>query len=390
MAEETLTVVAPANPFAKDGWSETPPEPIIPAAATPAATVSPVVPATPEATPSATPATTVATPPEEEAVDTNTWLKNKWGFENEEAADTEIKILREKASKGYEYKNDESRKLAEYINEGKIDDLYNFLDVQKKVDKLSKADLTDKNVATELVKFGIQKDNPTLNADEVDFLFNEKYSLPSKPIQGDDLDDEYSQKVEAWKTQVSNIEKRLVIEAKMNQPKLAQLKTELVLPDIKKVEVPNPNTPTQEELDKVEGVRKSYLSKLESDYKNFKGYDIKYKDEEVEIPVSFAIPEDEKIALKKELENFDVDGFVLSRWFNQDGSPNIMQMMDDVTLLRNKEKAFQKIANEVGAQMKLHYMGKKSNVVVNGHQPVINQNEQTPLQEEIAYLWKQR
>ena len=104
-------------------------------------------------------------PPTEdtEVLEPNAWLKQKWGWDTEEVADNEIKALREKAAKSFEYKNDDSRKIAEYINEGKEDELYKFLDIKKRVEKLSTAELTDKSIAAELVKFGIQKDNPTLN-----------------------------------------------------------------------------------------------------------------------------------------------------------------------------------------------------------------------------------
>ena len=316
----------------------------------------------------------------------------KIGLEKEEDVLNEITTLRERASKGYEYKNEDSKRVAEYINEGKEDDLYKFLDTKKKVEKLATADLSDKNIAAELVKFGLQKDNPTLNEDEVDFLFNEKYTLPKKPVQDDvDTDEDYADKVKVWENQVATIEKRMVIEAKIAQPKMAQYKTELVLPDIQREGNAGQQALTQEELQRQEGIRDNFLSKLESDYKNFNGYEVKYKDEEVEIPITFAIADEDKIALKEELKDFDVDGFIGNRWFNQDGSPNVMQMMDDVTLLRNKEKAFQKIANEVGAQMKLHYMGKKSNVNVTGAAEVIKlEGDKTQREKEIEFIWKQR
>src|SRR3954467_603365 len=101
----------------------------------------------------ATITTETETKPEEEILDESSYLKNKFGWDSEEVALSEIKALREKAEKNFEYKNEDSKKLAEYINEGKIDDLYQFLDTQKRIDRLSKADLSDKNIAAELVKF---------------------------------------------------------------------------------------------------------------------------------------------------------------------------------------------------------------------------------------------
>lgn len=330
------------------------------------------------------------TEPIEDVWDEAKYLKENFGFDSPEVAKEEIKKLREK--KDYEFKNDDSRKLAEYINEGKVDDLYGFLSTKKKVEKLIKADVTDTNVAAELVKFGIQNDNPSLDESEIEFMFNEKYGLPPKPVQAiDELDSEFEARELQWQQQKQSIEKKLVIEAKIAKPKLEQLNTELVLPDIKK-DIPSQSPEAlAEEQQRLDSIRTNYLSVLESDFKNFNGYDLKYKDEEVEIPVSFVVSDEEKSALKNELTNFDVDAFIISRWFTEEGKPNITQMMDDVTLLRNKEKVFQKMINEVGTQMKLHYMGKKSNVNVTGAQQTFTQDgNKSNFDKQVEFLWNQK
>ena len=93
--------------------------------------------------------------------------------------------------------------------------------------------------------------------------------------------------------------------------------------------------------------------------------------------------------MKTELENFDVDGFIGSRWFNQDGTPNVTQMMDDIVLLRDKEKVFQKVANEIGSKMKEHYIKVKSNVNVGGQQSVFQPNgEKSEMDKQIEHIWK--
>lgn len=117
---------------------------------------------------------------EEEILDPKDWLKREFDIEDVQVLKNEreeLKKLKEKGS-SFEFKNDDSKKIAEYINEGKIDDLYNFLDTQKRVSKLATADVSDKNIAAELVKFGIQKDNPNLTQDDVEFIFNKKFSAP--------------------------------------------------------------------------------------------------------------------------------------------------------------------------------------------------------------------
>src|SRR5436190_3069820 len=286
--------------------------------------------------------------PKEEIFDEDKYVKDKWGWDNAEVGKKEVEALRERA-KALDLTDEESRKDLSYIKEGKKKDLYNFLHQQEQVEKLVTSDLTNKSVAAELVKFSIGNKNKNLSPDEVDFLFNERFSIPSKPVQGDDLDEEYNPKVEAWKKQVENVEKRLVIEAKLAQPELEKLKTELVLPDIQK---PVDTEAQQKELQRVEGLAKRYQETLESDFKKFNGYEIKYKDEEVEIPVSFTISDEEKISLKNELKDFDPIDFIGKRWFSEEGTPNITAIMDDMTLLRKKEVVLQKMVNEVGSKMR--------------------------------------
>lgn len=385
MSEETTTIT-PNNPFVEESWSDSPV--IVEKTAEETATQ------TNSETNTETQVNNGAT---ETAAEANTATETqvaepfykKLGFEKEEDVETEITTLREKASKAFEYKNDESKRLAEYINEGKEDDVYKFLSNKKKVEKLSTADLTDKSIAAELVKFGIQSDNPNLDEDEVEFLFNEKYSVPSKPTQGDvEDDDDYAGRVTAWETQKANIEKRMVIEAKMAQPKMAQLKSELVLPDIQREANQNNNQPSPEELGRMEEVRQKFLTKLESDFKNFTGFETKYKDEEVEIPVSFGYSDEEKASQKAELADFDVNEFLDKRWF-KDGVPDVTRMMKDISLLRDEEKVFQKIANEVGSKMKEHYIKLKANVNVNGEQQAFKpDSEKSQKEKEIEYIWK--
>lgn len=392
MSFENEQVVTLTAPFGGDSWTEKQPEEIKqPEAAIQEPEKKVEQPATePPVTEPPVSKEPAKTELDDDVWDESKYLKDNFGFDSPEVAKEEIRKLREK--KEYEFKNEDSKKLAEYINEGKVDDLYGFLSTKKKVEKLIGADVTDTRIAAELVKFGIQNDNPSLDESEVEFMFNEKYGLPAKPVQAaDELDSEFEAREAQWEQQKQDIEKRLVIEAKIAKPKLEQLNTELVLPDIKReIQTQSPEA-IAEEQQRLEGIRKNYLSVLESDFKNFNGYDLKYKDEEVEIPVSFVVSDEDKAALKNELQSFDVDAFILGRWFTEDGKPNVTQMMDDVTLLRSKEKVFQKMINEVGTQMKLHYMGKKSNVSVTGAQETFKPDgTKSEMDKQIEFLWNQK
>lgn len=305
----------------------------------------------------------------EEVLDPNTYLKTKWGWETEEQADNEIKELREKATKAFEYKNEESKTVAEYINEGKEDDLYQFLDTKRKVQKLSTADLSDKNVAAELVKFGIQKDNPNLSADEVEFLFNEKYSLPVKPVKNEiDDDDEYEAKVSNWQTQVSNIEKRLVIEAKMNQPKLAQLSNELVLPKINKEATANQSQPTPEEKAEFDKAKELFLQSAKQTVDGFSGFTTQVKDKDVDYSVSYTPSVDERKLLSENLNKlaesgFDANTLFAERWYDVNTKTfKIDQMTKDLSRIFIGENSDRKLAADAANKRLETYLAEKRNV----------------------------
>lgn len=365
MSEQNVTtqpqeVSAPEfNPFAQQSWSENAPEgaPAGEETRTPETTAAPA--AATETTPPA------ETAPPAAAVDYNAYLKEKFGWDSEEVAAQQLAELKEKA-KGKEFANDYSRQMYEYLLEGKEDDLYSHLSQKKQIEKLLSADVTDEKTAAEMVKFGIKSKNNDLTSDEVEFLFNKRFGIPKEPTQLDtETDEEFDARKNEWAAQVNAVKKEMIIEAKLAKPEIEKLKNELVLPKIGGEGQPQL---TQEDLQRLEENQKRFIQKVDAEFKNFNGFEVKYKDEEVEIPVTFGYDEAQKAALKEELKTFDVDVFFDQRWFSN-GEPNVVKIMQDISLLKDGEAVMQKIANEVGAQVLKHYRKTTSNVSVTGGQP---------------------
>jgi len=309
--------------------------------------------------------------PEEELLEPSAYLKSKWGWESEEAADTEIKSLREKA-KGFEYKNEDSKKIAEYINEGKVDELYKFLDTQKKVEKLATADVTDKNVAAELVKFGIQKDNPNLTADDVEFIFNKKFSTPKEPVQrGDELDEEFTERHSEWQQAKANAERELIIEAKMAQPKMAQFKTELVLPQIQKENTQTQVQPSQEDLDAFAKEKDSFLQSAQKSIEGFNGFTVQVKDKDVDYKSSYTPSSEEKVFISNLLQEFANSGFntnvlFLKKWLDKDNKINVNEMTEDLSRVYFGKNSDQKLATDSANKRLEAYIKDKKKIDVSG------------------------
>lgn len=324
---------------------------------------------TPEPTPEPMPEP--AKPEPDEVITPQDWLKRELDIEDIailKQEREELKKLKENPNQAFSWKNNDSQKLAEYINEGKVDDLYKFLHTQSQVKRLSSSDVTDKNIAAELVKFGIKNETPSLTDEDVDFLFNEKYATPPKPVQAaDELDDEYSLRVSDWQTKVSSIERRLMIEAKMNQPKLANLLTDLKLPDIQR-EAPQPS---KEELEQISAMQTSFLEKAAASINAFSGFTANVKDKDVDYKVSYTPSNEEKKLLNEVMQsfaktNFDANIIFADRWLNQDGSINETQVTEDLSRVFMGKNADAKMASEAANQRLELYLKGKKNINLNG------------------------
>jgi hypothetical protein len=293
--------------------------------------------------------------------DPNQFVKERFGFESVEEAENQFKKFKEQPS--FEFKDDVSKTLFDAIREGKADDVYQVLNEQKRLDKLTTAELNP-DLAVEIIKENIKNKHKDLNQEEVDLLFFEKFYVPLKPEQSfDDSDEDYSEKLKTWQSQVDYVEKRLMIEAKLSRPELEKYKSDIKLPDI--YNESGRQAESQAEFEIMQQARYEYEKTLNSDFQSFNGFNVSVKDEDVEIPIAFNVNEEERLAMKNQLEDFDTDSYFENRWFNEDGKPNVQQIMADKYLLENREKIFSKIANEAASQRLLAHLKKSGNININ-------------------------
>jgi hypothetical protein len=273
--------------------------------------------------------------------------------------------LREAAKTPEEIKfaNEQSQKFFDLLKEGKEDDVYTFLDTKRKLGG------ADKMSAQEAIRLQIEMANPHYKPEDVADVFEEKYSIPEKPEQTlDEDDDEFAARETKWKAQVEKISRRIERDAVEARTALAKLNQDLVLPDIPKKQQADPKQveAQQKELERLDLARQTYLQSLDSDYNSFDGFKAVFKSEDAEIPVSFEVQGDEKVQMKEQLKNFDIEGFAMSRWFHQDGKPNVKQLMEDMYLLNNRDKIFQKLVNDSGQKVLVENKKKASNIDLNG------------------------
>ena len=323
-------------------------------------------------------------------VDYNSFVKETFGYESLDEAKAEfeqLKKLKETAPKEQSFANDESKTLYQAWVEGKKDEVLDYLSTQKKIEKLATSEV-DSYTAEEIIKMNIKQKNKNLSDDEVDFVFSERFSMPKKPVQGaDEYDDDYQTRVSDWESKFQAAQKKLIIEAKMAQPEIEKIKSELVLPSIQ-TDNQFSEAQAQEELQQAEEMRKEFEQTLEKEYKDFSGFNVTFKDESagIEIPISYVPTDDEKVSLKQELSDFDYSEYFGNRWFSKEGKPEIKNMMADKYFLENKEKILQKVANEAAQQMRLKMIALQSNINIkgNGQQQTFTPNQNQSEMDKMA------
>ena len=382
------TIGAPAglhpdfDPFDDGAWESQPGEATEPAA-----------PADPATTYSATAEPPVEPAASENIVDADAYLKETLGFDNWDAAKLELETLRKNASTPAEIKfaNEQSEKLFLALKEGKEDDIYSYLSRKKELERVSKLEVSKPEDAEQVLKTSLKYRHPELSADEVDHLFKMQHPVPPKPVQRtDQSDEEYESSLSLWQQQVEQAQKGMVIQAKLAKPELAKITPELVLPDIPQA-TPKPAEPSQEELAQLQQIRDAYLQDVSKGLNDLKGYNVEYKDEEVKLNLNYEITPEEKAKLKPIMESLATDiSYLQNRWANPDGTYNAKLMAEDLYLLENKEKVFQKFANESASQRLAHKIKADSNIDLNASSPQRTYNPEshrTEWEKAEDYIW---
>lgn len=343
---------------------------------------------------------------EEEIVDADEWLKGQFGWENADAAKAEIEELRklkESASSQseIEFANEQSAKFFKLLQEGKEDDLYSFLENKKKFDRLSSITDLDTRSAAEIIKLNMQQKYKDLTPAEIEYKFNKQFAVPAKPNQGEmETDDEYQERLQSWEAKAKDIETEMFIEAKLAKPELEKFKNELVLPDVQFESDSQNYQPTQEELEATEALMNQFKESAKAALSSFDGFNVSVKDEEVEIPLSYAVSDEEKSVVSSQLErfadaNFDANVVLAERWLKDDGKGgyqlNTNQIIRDLTLLQSDGKMNQKFVNDAASKRLTEYIKKTSNVSVTSQtaQSTFNpSSSKSELDKQIEYIWK--
>lgn len=390
MAEETaiaepiqglpgMQVITPSgNLFDDGGWTTTAPEQTKPADATDTAT---------ETKPTDKPA-------DDEIVDELEYLEKQTGFKSWDevkALKTEAEQLRSKVQTPAERKfaNEESKRLAEAWEAGETDKVFDYLNTQRQLKKA--ADLP----AADAIKLHLQQTNPHFKPEDIEDVFEERYSLPKKPVQSvEEEAEDFQDRMTEYNTRVAKVNRAIERDAFTAKQDLAKRITELVPPEIPKQQ--EQQGPPQEVLEARKAFVENYRKEAPKQLGEIKEFSTTFKDDVAEFSVSYGIKPEDLAPYKAELEAFadkglDVNHLFSKRWINQDGSVNIKRMGEDLYLLDNRDKIFKSIATETGMQRMKAQAKINKNINVGGETKVVNMDktEKGSQAKAIDELWKQ-
>ena len=143
----------------------------------------------------------------------------------------------------------------------------------------------------------------------------------------------------------------------------------------------------------------SFKQNAQAALKSFDGFSVSVKDEEVEIPLSYAVSDEERSAVATQLErfadsNFDANTILAERWLKDDGKGsyelNTNQIIRDLTLLQSEGKVNQKFVNDAAAKRLAEHIRKTSNVTMTSRTPqnTFNAEEKSDRDKQIEFIWK--
>lgn len=305
---------------------------------------------------------------QEEIPDGKNFLKERLGYDDWDSAKNEIETLRRKSSTPAEikYENEESALIHKALLAGKKEPLYQYLDRQSKLDRLTSGEVSKEN-APDIIKAQMAEKYKGLNAEQINYKFNKQFGEPKQPVQKEDeLEAEYAERLQDWEEKKKEAEIEMIVEASIAQPELAKLKTELKFPELPQIE-PTEKKLTPEELVEIKKNAEIFVKDAELAVKDFEGFNVEYKDKDVDIKSTYNLSDEEKgnvvNAFKSLAENsYNSNALFAERWVNDDMTFNFPQMIKDIAILETFDKSAQKYVGDAAAKAKKQFIKEKKNI----------------------------
>lgn len=290
--------------------------------------------------------------PEVVAFDLNNYIKEKFGFENEEEAISEIAALKsakeEKALLDLKFASEEMKKIYEYAANGKEEELQQYFTKRSVIKDV------ENKTADEKLKLYIKLQNPLFDDELVEDEFNSIYKVDEENAKF--LDSEYNVDKIKLKKEKIRVQQRIETDLELANKFFEQYKTKIDLPSI-----------TKDDDYEAYKASMSNQSNVQAEvieaYSKFKPEDISFKTKFVDeankqsFDLSYSADKESFEEVKQLVCN---DELYYKQYFNEDGSPNRSKFIRDVYIAKNFEKIAQQIALQTKNEVMRWYINKET------------------------------
>jgi hypothetical protein len=269
----------------------------------------------------------------------------------------------------FEWENEVAKEIYENLTNGNISDVADILYEQKVLSELDKMDESD------VLKLKIAYDFPDLTPEEIEEEFASKYSVDKDFDDSLMTDSEIAAKNKQIEKQEKAIARELKKDVREAKDYLQSLKQDISFPDIlsqfQEQSQSTVNTEDivsqylksqEEEQSKVyQQAREMYEKSIEDGLKNFEGFNVNYKDEEVQFDGKYSLSPEEKTQLQNDLKDFDLESFYGPRYY-KDGKYDTKQLAEDIYFLQNRDKIVNSMVTQAVSKAKADLLKGMKNI----------------------------
>lgn len=272
----------------------------------------------------------------------------------------------------FEWANDTAKNIYESLVSGNISEIADMMYEQKVLSELDTMDESD------ILKLKLAYEYPDLTPQEIEEEFASKYSIDKDFDESLMTDEEIAAKRRQIEKQEKAIARELKKDVRDAKEFLQGMRQDIDFPDIlsqfQQQTQPNVNpeeivnqflTAKQaEEEEALKQARQVFEQSIETGLKDFEGFKVNYKDEDVQFDGAFNLTQEDKAQLQETMKAFDLESFYGNRYY-KDGKYDTKQLAEDIYLLQNREKVVNAMVTQAVSKAKADFLKGIKNIDYN-------------------------
>lgn len=227
------------------------------------------------------------------------------------------------------FADDLSKQVYENLVAGKLDDVAEVLYRQKRLKNLENLS------GEELIKETMAIQHPEWDREDIE----DEYAIRFESLDSDDP------------TEQRRAKRLFREEERKAKEFLTQQRKEIKLPQLEGKTATAEQAP-QIDAATVEKLRTQYLSGVAKVKNDFKGYEFKVSDDDMEIETRFNIDNAEREAFLKNIENFDIDELFEKQYFNPNTGYDVDALARDMWMIQRDENGVPNYQRLVTSQIR--------------------------------------